>query len=58
MTLDDINKTIKAFGDDADRAVKAGMDAIEMSGGTFESGKYLPSRAGISKSVQRGCPGI
>ncbi len=140
MTLDDINKTIKAFGDAADRAVKAGfdaveihaahgyllsqflspyynkrdddyggslenrarllvqvyeeirervgtsfpimvkinsedflengmsvdemitvcqmlehrgMDAIEMSGGTFESGKYLPSRAGTSKSEER-----
>ena len=140
MTLDDINKTVKAFGDAADRAVKAGfdaveihaahgyllsqflsphynkredeyggilenrarfliqvyeeirqrvgasfpimvkinsedflengmtvaemitvckmlehrgMDAIEMSGGTFESGKLIPSRAGTSKSEDR-----
>jgi len=140
MTVDDINKTIKAFGDAADRAVKAGfdaveihaahgyllsqflsphynkrdddyggslenrarllvqvyeeirqrvgtsfpimvkinsedflengmtvaemitvckmlehrgMDAIEMSGGTFESGKLIPSRAGTSKSEER-----
>jgi len=30
-----------------------GMDAIEMSGGTFESGKYIPSRAGTSKSEER-----
>ncbi|SMC72207.1 2,4-dienoyl-CoA reductase [Desulfocicer vacuolatum DSM 3385] len=30
-----------------------GMDAIEMSGGTFESGKYIPSRVGISKSQDR-----
>jgi 2,4-dienoyl-CoA reductase-like NADH-dependent reductase (Old Yellow Enzyme family) len=27
-----------------------GTDAIEMSGGTFESGKYIPSRVGTSKS--------
>ncbi len=30
-----------------------GMDAIEMSGGTFESRKYIPSRAGTSKSEDR-----
>lgn len=30
-----------------------GMDAIEMSGGTFESGKLIPSRAGTSKSEER-----
>lgn len=30
-----------------------GMDAIEMSGGTFESGKLIPSRAGTSKSKER-----
>lgn len=30
-----------------------GMDAIEMSGGTFESGKRIPSRAGTSKSEER-----
>jgi len=30
-----------------------GMDAIEMSGGTFESGKLIPSRAGTSKSEDR-----
>jgi 2,4-dienoyl-CoA reductase-like NADH-dependent reductase (Old Yellow Enzyme family) len=27
-----------------------GMDAIEMSGGTFESGKFVPSRVGTSTS--------
>jgi 2,4-dienoyl-CoA reductase-like NADH-dependent reductase (Old Yellow Enzyme family) len=30
-----------------------GMDAIEMSGGTFESGKCIPSRGGTSKSEDR-----
>lgn len=30
-----------------------GMDAIEMSGGTFESGKLIPSRGGTSKSEDR-----
>ncbi len=30
-----------------------GIDAIEMSGGTFESGKLIPSRAGTSKSEER-----
>lgn len=30
-----------------------GLDAIEMSGGTFESGKYTPSRGGTSKSEDR-----
>lgn len=30
-----------------------GMDAIEMSGGTFESGKFIPSRGGTSKSEDR-----
>jgi 2,4-dienoyl-CoA reductase-like NADH-dependent reductase (Old Yellow Enzyme family) len=30
-----------------------GMDAIEMSGGTFESGKRIPSRVGTSKSEER-----
>lgn len=30
-----------------------GMDAIEMSGGTFESGRLIPSRAGTSKSEDR-----
>ena len=30
-----------------------GMDAIEMSGGTFESGKLIPSRIGTSKSEGR-----
>ncbi|MCP4722290.1 MAG: NADH:flavin oxidoreductase, partial [Desulfobacteraceae bacterium] len=32
---------------------KQGMDAIEMSGGTFESGKLIPSRGGTSKSEDR-----
>ncbi|MGB3223756.1 MAG: NADH:flavin oxidoreductase, partial [Desulforhopalus sp.] len=31
----------------------SGMDAIEMSGGTFESGKLIPSRVGTSKSEER-----
>lgn len=30
-----------------------GMDAIEMSGGTFESGKFIPSRGGTSKSEDK-----
>ncbi len=30
-----------------------GIDAIEMSGGTFESGKLIPSRPGTSKSEDR-----
>lgn len=30
-----------------------GMDAIEMSGGTFKSGKLIPSRTGTSKSEER-----
>lgn len=30
-----------------------GIDAIEMSGGTFESGKLIPSRVGTSKSKER-----
>jgi len=30
-----------------------GMDAIEMSGGTFESGNLIPSRVGTSKSEER-----
>ena len=30
-----------------------GMDAIEMSGGTFESGKLIPSRVGTSKAEGR-----
>jgi 2,4-dienoyl-CoA reductase-like NADH-dependent reductase (Old Yellow Enzyme family) len=30
-----------------------GMDAIEMSGGTFESGRLIPSRIGTSKSEKK-----
>jgi 2,4-dienoyl-CoA reductase-like NADH-dependent reductase (Old Yellow Enzyme family) len=30
-----------------------GMNAIEMSGGTFESGRHIPSRVGTSKSEER-----
>ncbi len=30
-----------------------GLDAIEMSGGTFESGNLIPSRVGTSKSEKR-----
>lgn len=32
---------------------KRGMDAIEMSGGTFQSGECIPSRVGTSKSEER-----
>ena len=30
-----------------------GMDAIEISGGTFDSGKFIPARTGTSKSEER-----
>jgi 2,4-dienoyl-CoA reductase-like NADH-dependent reductase (Old Yellow Enzyme family) len=30
-----------------------GMDAIEMSGGTFESGRLIPSRVGTSRSAKK-----
>ena len=30
-----------------------GLDAIEMSGGTFESGRLIPARVGTSKSEER-----
>lgn len=30
-----------------------GVDAIEMSGGTFQSGKFIPARIGTSKSEER-----
>jgi len=30
-----------------------GMDAIEMSGGTFESGRLIPSRMGTAKSAKK-----
>jgi 2,4-dienoyl-CoA reductase-like NADH-dependent reductase (Old Yellow Enzyme family) len=32
---------------------KLGIDAIEMSGGTFQSGEFIPSRIGTSKSEDR-----
>lgn len=32
---------------------KRGLNALEMSGGTFESGKFTPSRVGTSKSEER-----
>lgn len=32
---------------------KLGIDAIEMSGGTFQSGEFIPSRVGTSKSEER-----
>ncbi len=44
-----VKETIKVAHMLADR----GMDAIEMSGGTFESGKLIPSRVGTSKSEDR-----
>jgi 2,4-dienoyl-CoA reductase-like NADH-dependent reductase (Old Yellow Enzyme family) len=37
----------------AQRLETLGMDAVEMSGGTFESGKCIPSRRGTSKSEDR-----
>ena len=30
-----------------------GMDAVEFSGGTFESGRYIPSRTGTAESEDR-----
>ncbi len=44
-----VEETIKVANMLADR----GMDAIEMSGGTFESGKFIPARVGTSKSEER-----
>ncbi len=44
-----LKETIKVAHMLADR----GLDAIEMSGGTFESGKLIPSRVGTSKSEDR-----
>ncbi len=37
----------------AQRLESLGMDAVEMSGGTFESGKCIPSRRGTSKAEDR-----
>jgi len=37
----------------AGKLEKMGVDAIEMSGGTFESGKCIPSRRGTSKSEDK-----
>ena len=46
LTVEDMIRVAKVLED-------AGMDAIEMSGGTFESGKFSPSRKGTSKSEDR-----
>ncbi|MBA3009885.1 MAG: NADH:flavin oxidoreductase [Proteobacteria bacterium] len=46
FTLEEMIRVAKMLED-------LGMDAIEMSGGTFESGKRIPSRGGTSKSEDR-----
>lgn len=46
MTVKEMVKIAKMLEDQ-------GLDAIEMSGGTFESGKYIPSRVGTSTSEER-----
>jgi 2,4-dienoyl-CoA reductase-like NADH-dependent reductase (Old Yellow Enzyme family) len=46
MTMAEMIKVVRMLED-------RGMDAIEMSGGTFESGKFVPSRTGTSKSRDR-----
>ncbi len=46
MTMEEMIKVAHMLED-------RGMDAIEMSGGTFESGKLVPSRTGTSKSRDR-----
>ena len=46
MTVEEMIKVARMLED-------RGMDAIEMSGGTFESGKFVPSRTGTSKSRDR-----
>jgi len=46
LTVDEMIKVAHMLED-------RGMDAIEISGGTFESGKLIPSRVGTSKSEKR-----
>jgi 2,4-dienoyl-CoA reductase-like NADH-dependent reductase (Old Yellow Enzyme family) len=46
MTVEETIKVVHMLED-------RGMDAIEMSGGTFESGKLIPSRVGTAKSEER-----
>jgi len=45
--------TVKEMLDVAHMLEDHGMDAIEMSGGTFESGDLIPSRVSTSKSKER-----
>ena len=45
--------TVKEMLDVTHMLEDHGMDAIEMSGGTFESGDLIPSRVGTSKSKER-----
>lgn len=45
--------TVKEIIEIAHMLEDHGMDAIEMSGGTFDSGKLIPSRVGTSKSEER-----
>ena len=45
--------TVKEMVNVAHLLEKHGMDAIEMSGGTFESGQLIPSRIGTSKSEKK-----
>jgi 2,4-dienoyl-CoA reductase-like NADH-dependent reductase (Old Yellow Enzyme family) len=45
--------TVKEIIEIAHMLEDHGMDAIELSGGTFESGKFIPSRVGTSKSEER-----
>ena len=46
MTVDEMVKVAHMLED-------RGMDAIELSGGTFESGRLIPSRVGTSRSEKR-----
>ena len=45
--------TVKDFIEIAHMLEDRGIDAIEMSGGTFASGRRIPSRVGTSKSEDR-----
>lgn len=45
--------TVKEMIEVAHMLENHGMDAIEISGGTFQSGKFIPSRIGTSKSMER-----
>ncbi len=45
--------TVEAMVKVAHMLEERGMDAIELSGGTFESGRLIPSRMGTSKSEKK-----